>query len=109
MITVAAVLLIVGCSSSSDVQRVTLQCKANEGECFCFYSFTAGVLTISPVDPNQVLWPELLQRITQATQQGRMDTNKLNEMLTQVGITGGVPMLATRPDLYGWLIQELSL
>ena len=54
MITVAAVLLIVGCSSSPDVKKVTLQCKANEGECFCFYSFTAGVLTIPPVDPNQV-------------------------------------------------------
>ena len=53
-ITVAAVLLIVGCSSSPDVQRVTLQCRAHEGECFCFYSFTAGLLTTPPVTPDQV-------------------------------------------------------
>ena len=63
----------------------------------------------TPVDPNQVLWPEMLQRITQATREGRLDGNKLNQMLVSQGITGGTPMLATRPDLYGWLIQELGL
>ena len=52
-ITVAAVLLIVGCSSSPDVQTVTLLCRAHEGECFSFYSFTAGVLKTPRVGPDQ--------------------------------------------------------
>lgn len=53
-ITGTAILLIVGCSSTPDLQTVTLHCKAHEGKCFCFYSFTAGVLTTPPANPGGV-------------------------------------------------------
>lgn len=57
-ITVAVVVLVCGCGSKPDmqrVQRVTLQCKApSEGKCFSPYSFTRGVLTTLPADPDQI-------------------------------------------------------
>ena len=50
----AVLLLFLGCSSVPERQTVTLQCQAYERECFSFYSFTAGVLTIPPADLDQV-------------------------------------------------------
>ena len=54
-ITVAAILLIVGCSCAPDLQRATLRCKDTDGTAYYgFYSFTAGELTTPPADPEQV-------------------------------------------------------
>jgi len=53
-IMILAMLPIAGCSRSPNVQMVKLQCRAQDGKCFCFYSFTAGVLTTPPTDPDQV-------------------------------------------------------
>ena len=36
------------------VQTVTLQCRARNRECLSFYSFTVGVLTAPPANPDQV-------------------------------------------------------
>jgi hypothetical protein len=56
MIAIAAVLLIVGCSSTSDVQRLTLRCEDDykAGSFIGLYSFSEGKLTIPPADADQV-------------------------------------------------------
>ncbi len=54
-ITIIAVALLLnfGCSSTPDLHRITLQSKAYGGAFYCFYSFTAGLLT-PPINPDQV-------------------------------------------------------
>lgn len=54
IITVALIFLLVGCGGVSGIRTVTLQCKAVEGECASFFSFTAGMLQTPPLDPGQV-------------------------------------------------------
>lgn len=57
MFAIGAMLLTVGCSSSLDVQQVTLQCtseQCTEENCSQFYSFTAGMLATPPENPDQV-------------------------------------------------------
>ena len=54
MMTITSVLLIVGCSSSQDVQTVTLECRARQEKCFCFYSFSSGLLPTPHVEPDKV-------------------------------------------------------
>ena len=56
-ITIGAMLFTVGCSSSLDVHKVTLQSTSDqctENGCFQFYSFTAGTLETPPADPGQI-------------------------------------------------------
>jgi hypothetical protein len=55
IVTIAAALLISGCSSVHDVHTVTLHCKESfkDGSFATHYSFTAGVLT-PPVRDDQV-------------------------------------------------------
>ncbi|MCI0498201.1 MAG: hypothetical protein L0Y36_00770, partial [Planctomycetales bacterium] len=53
-IAFAAVFFTAGCSSSPDIKRATLECRAIEGQCISFYSFSSGMLT-PPIDvPDQV-------------------------------------------------------
>ena len=56
IITVAAALLVVGCSSAPELERMTLRCSDSQkaGTFIGFYSFTAGELSSPPADPEQV-------------------------------------------------------
>jgi len=56
-----------------------------------------------------VNWPELLQRVTTATQAGTLNQDASNNFLTANGITGGLALLATRPDLFDAYIREVGV
>lgn len=62
---------------------------------------TAGV-PAAPVVPvaAALTWPELLHRITDATQAGTINQEASNQFLVANGITGGLALLASREDLF---------
>jgi len=66
---------------------------------------------IVPTPPNEQVptWAELLQRITAAAQAGTLDNVKQSQFLEANGITGGLPLLATRPDLFNLFITEMGV
>ncbi len=63
-----------------------------------------------PVVPgDELTWPVVLQKVNAATQAGQLDANFAADVLTSMGVTGGIPMLYNRPDLFAQFLTHVGI
>lgn len=57
---------------------------------------------------TDVTWVQVLQRISKAQQEGKIDQSNIDTAVQQVGV-GSLPLLASRPDLFGPFLTTLGV